>query len=80
MKKFEGNIVNFWEYRTARVIEDVIFRSDIDENDLINVINYIEGQGYHFDNHIVFQMDNGLYVWVHDNRIIIGKSIEVGDW
>ena len=80
MKNFEGNIVNFWEYRTARVIKDVIFSSDIDENDLINVITYIEGQGYHFDNHIVFQMDNGLYVWLHDNRIIIGKSIEIGDW
>lgn len=79
MRLFSGKIINFWPYRKAIVL-DSSFKIDLDPFGRKNVKFYVEEQGYHFDNHIVFQMENGLYVWFTDNRICIGTKIEEGDW
>lgn len=78
MVSFSGKITKFWSSQKARVL-DSTFKVKIGPMGLKNVKTYVKEQGYPFENHIVFQMDNGVYVWFTNNQILIGSKIEEGD-
>ncbi len=69
--------VTFYPYRTARVVDKVMFDADRDSCRLIESVLAIKA-GAIPDNHTAYEVYNGcstFYVWCHDGLFRVGKDI-----
>ena len=80
--KIAGNIIEFYNCPTATV-SDVCFKCQLNDQELRSVSEFVEREGYEFNNHIAFKMKESsnnsqpMYVSISDRTLCIGKSIMI---
>lgn len=73
-----SKLVQFWTYRTARVIKGCIF--SVNDYQATQIKKYLEHYGKHIDNHICWKTENGLYYMYSDSKLYIGNEILIEKW
>lgn len=66
-------IVEFYTYRSAKV--NWSFNIELSREDIDNLHEYIEDNGYKPDNHICWKDSNGICCWYMDRTLYIGTEI-----
>ena len=73
-----GEITKFWTYRTAFVPGIIVL--EMSEYDRLEIKNFLDNNGYKIDNHICWQMEDGVYCMYSDLKLHIAGTIEEMNW
>ena len=75
---FNAKIKTFYSYRRAFVNQSFYFDLDILSKEELR--SFIKEEGHNFDNHITFELDNGLWFTYSDGTLYVGTSVRVKSW